>query len=232
MSVNDRARQIDDEAQHVVNAEVALAGAERLAFFSDAVVAIAVTLLALELPVPSGGTNAAILRSLGEHSMEYLAFFISFLVIVQHWIGHHKLLGAINRLGGRLVGFNMVWLLMIVLTPFATKILTEGENGGFQVQFGMYALIQMLSGITFGLMAREIDRNGLLRPEASRQTVIRSYRVSLALALTFGLSIPMVAVLHQFTYLIWILMPIITRVVRRFVRGEAQPEKQQSHVTG
>ena len=55
--------------------EVARAvAAERLTFFSDAVIAIAITLLALELPVPSGETNHDLLHSVGELRAEYIAF--------------------------------------------------------------------------------------------------------------------------------------------------------------
>src|SRR3954452_23319670 len=87
-----------DEEKRVLDAEVAVGSAERLVFFSDAVVAIAITLLALELPVPTGDTNAAVWHSLGDHLGEYLAFLISFAVIGSHWFGHHQLFRYLGRL--------------------------------------------------------------------------------------------------------------------------------------
>src|SRR5918997_5982049 len=68
-------------------AVVARGAGERLTFFSDAVVAIAITLLALGLPVPEGGTAAEVLRSLADRRYEYLAFLVGFLVVAAHWRG-------------------------------------------------------------------------------------------------------------------------------------------------
>jgi uncharacterized membrane protein len=61
--------------------------AERLVFFSDAVVTIAITLLALELPVPECATNSELFRALAGNRDEYLAFGVSFAVIWSHWTG-------------------------------------------------------------------------------------------------------------------------------------------------
>src|SRR5262249_10189800 len=70
---------------------------ERLIFSSDAVIAIAMTLLALELPVPKGRTDAEVWRSFAEklHG-EYLTFIISFAVIGAFWVAHHQLFRKIH----------------------------------------------------------------------------------------------------------------------------------------
>src|SRR4249919_2859902 len=84
----------DDVA--LVHHEMEFAAAERLAFFSDAVVAIALTLLALGLPVPGGVENpdsvsvSAMIRDARQHVDDYIAFLISFLVISAHWRLHHR----------------------------------------------------------------------------------------------------------------------------------------------
>jgi TMEM175 potassium channel family protein len=64
--------------------------AERLMLFSDAVLAIALTLLALELPIPDGKDNAEVLHSAYEYRWEYFTFLISFMVIATHWRAHHR----------------------------------------------------------------------------------------------------------------------------------------------
>ncbi|MEC3979770.1 TMEM175 family protein [Amycolatopsis sp. H20-H5] len=82
--------------------EVRAVAAERLTFFGDAVIAIALTLLALELPLPEGATNGELLHSALEHRWEYIAFLVSFLVIGAHWSGHHRVFRYVTSLGGKL----------------------------------------------------------------------------------------------------------------------------------
>lgn len=202
----------DAEARRVVNAEVELHSAERLAFFSDAVVAIAITLLALELPVPHGGSNSVVLHQLADNRDEYLSFLISFVVIGNHWTGHHRLFRNVCRLGGALMRFNILWLLMIVTTPFVTKLLTV-PSGGFQVRFGLYAGVQVLAGLLFGLMAWQISHHDLLRPGTPRSAQVSAYRQAAVMVVIFGLSIPLAAVLGQWVFLIWLALPITMRVM-------------------
>ena len=80
--------EIPDESH-----EVESAGPERLIYFSDAVIAIAITLLALELPVPDGDVhgNGGVLDFMREHLTEYVAFLISFLVIITVLVFVHEL---------------------------------------------------------------------------------------------------------------------------------------------
>ena len=86
---------------------VARGAAERLVFFSDAVVAIAITLLALELPIPQGGSTGVLLNSLGTNSIAYLTFLISFLVVGAHWQAHHRVFRYLRWVDGTFVHLNL-----------------------------------------------------------------------------------------------------------------------------
>jgi Endosomal/lysosomal potassium channel TMEM175 len=66
---------------------------DRLTLFSDAVVAIAITLLAIELPVPEGGTVPVFWESVRHDGSHYAAFLISFFVIAAAWRDHHDISG-------------------------------------------------------------------------------------------------------------------------------------------
>jgi len=113
-------------AAHVGADEAGSVSPERLIYFSDAVIAIAITLLALELPVPTGSVHGAagVLGFLREHSAEYLAFLISFAAVAMQWLAHQRLFRYATGLAGSVVKWNLLWLLMIVVMPFATKLLT------------------------------------------------------------------------------------------------------------
>ncbi|MFI7599877.1 TMEM175 family protein [Actinoplanes sp. NPDC049681] len=201
--------------------------AERLTFFGDAVIAIAITLLALELPLPlpHGGTNSEMLHEISRERGEYIAFLISFVVIGAHWSGHHRVFRHVNRIGGRLAPLTLLWLLMQIITPFATKVL--GGDGAFQFRFILYASVQALAGILFMLMVRQVQTHHLYGPQTPPAMFANAYIGTGSLALGFLLSIP-VAFFTQYAYDFWFGVPVLTAVVRRLVvsgrRGRTSPE--------
>jgi uncharacterized membrane protein len=203
----------DIERADIERADIDFLAAERLTFFSDAVVAIAITLLALVLPVPRGATNAELWRSAGDHLDDYLAFLISFAVIGSHWFAHHRTFRYVIRLGGRLGQWNMLWLLMIITTPFATRVLTS--EGAFESRFIFYAAVQVLAGLFSLLIIREIARHGLLRAAAPPDLISTYYRRAAVLMGAFAVSIP-IALFTQWAYLCWLVIPLLlsTRRVR------------------
>lgn len=181
---------------------------ERLVFFSDAVIAIAITLLALDLPLPSGRTNREVWHALGDGRDEYLAFLISFLVIWSQWAGHRRMFRAV-RLGGRLALWNMLWLLMIVVTPFATRVITG--DGAFESRFTLYATVQALAGLCSLLIVREVDRGGLRRSEDARSAADSGYLRALTVVVAFGISIP-VAWFTHWAFACWALLAVLPRI--------------------
>lgn len=101
---------------------------ERMILFSDAVFAIAITLLIIELKAPdlpsAGNTStASILDAVLHHSaIELLGFILSFAVIGQFWISHHKLFGFVNDFDNGLLWLNLHTLFWIVLAPFSSAL--------------------------------------------------------------------------------------------------------------
>jgi len=195
--------------------EVELIAAERLIFFSDAVVAIAITLLALGLPVVKGDSNPAVLHSLRANVNAYLPFLISFVVIAGYWRVHHRLYQSVARLDSRLISINMVWLLMIICMPYVTRVLSDGREFS-AVRFSLYAVIQVITIVTFVIMRRHIRDRNLVRAGATT-SVTAAYDASfLAVAAAFAVSIPIAfAAPTQWTYLVWVGAGFAGRAVRR-----------------
>jgi uncharacterized membrane protein len=101
---------------------------ERLVFFSDAVFAIAITLLALTLTVPELGAdaqNAEFLSALQGQRSQLLAFFISFAVIGELWLAHHRIFRLIHRLDQGLLAINLGLLLTVVILPWPTELIAR-----------------------------------------------------------------------------------------------------------
>lgn len=181
-------------------------------FFSDAVVAIAVTLLALDLPVPSGGSDMDMWGFAGEHATEYLAFLVSFLVIASHWSAHHRVFSYLQWFSTRLFQLNMVWLCLIILTPFATRVIYG--DGAFLVRFGFYAAVQALLCVVMILMKLEMSRNDLCRDDLQADTFAYGYWVAGSLGVGFAVSIPVALLVGQWAFLCWAAAPLALRVVR------------------
>jgi uncharacterized membrane protein len=193
---------------------VDVAAAERLTFFSDAVVAIAITLLAIDLPVPSGATSEEFIASLREGWFEYLAFLISFVAIANHWGAHHRVFRYVHRADAPVVGLNLFWLLMVVITPFLTRIVTEGDVGF--VQFAMYAVAQAVQMSTFAAMIVVLNRRGWLAPDAPRSLTVRGWARSLVGASGFLISLPCFLVVGSWAFAVWALVPSLgVRLLRR-----------------
>src|SRR5690348_16864151 len=98
-------------------------------FFSDAVIAIMLTLLALELPVPEAADPQHLGEALAEHSSQYVAFLISFSVIATAWIAHHMFFTHVSHSDPPLITLNVLTLLAYVLIPWASKTLGDVANG-------------------------------------------------------------------------------------------------------
>ncbi len=190
---------------------------DRLIFFSDAVVAIAITLLAIDLPVPAGHTLSMFWASVQDNEDRYLAFLVSFAAIAAAWGDHHEAFRYTRRMDQRLRTLNMAWLLMIVITPFATRLLTVGSHEGSQVhavRFGFYALVQSLTSVIMIVILHHMASHDQA-PGAPSSTLNRVGWRSHSLALGFGLSIPLFFATTS-AWVLWIVVPLLTRTVHRF----------------
>lgn len=120
---------------------------ERTIFFSDAVIAIAITLLIIEVHIPVLPSDK---WSIGMEALQHLlpSFFgviLSFLVIGRFWLGHSTALGSMHSYDPRLFRVNLYFLLMIVIMPFATGFLSA--NLGMTVPAAFYNLVLMLTAL-------------------------------------------------------------------------------------
>lgn len=111
---------------------------ERLLYFSDAVFAIAITLLVIELRVPEGiTTDTALRHALLDLIPGYISFLVSFFVIGRFWIGHHRLFGYLAHSDAGLVWRNLAFLAVIAFLPFPTAVL--GSHASAPTAILLYA---------------------------------------------------------------------------------------------
>jgi len=112
---------------------------ERLTFFSDAVFAISITLLVIEIrapDIPRGSPDAAYWDALAQPTPHFIGFIISFFVIAQFWSGHHRAFDHARHWSPRLFLPNICLLFTIAAMPFFTAFISN--NAGMRVPTVLY----------------------------------------------------------------------------------------------
>src|SRR5438105_2370459 len=97
----------------------------RLEAFSDGVIAVAITLLALDLHVPNPAGPGTLAHRLGEQWPNYAAYIVSFVTIGIIWINHHAMLRRVVSVDHTILLLNLLLLLTIVVLPFTTALMAE-----------------------------------------------------------------------------------------------------------
>jgi uncharacterized membrane protein len=156
---------------------------ERLVFFSDAVFAIAITLLVLDLRAPAGDLDGHAWR---EIFPKILGFGISFFVIGLYWMAHHELFGTLEREDGPLKVANLAFLASIAFLPFPTSLIAGRVNSTPSVAF--YALSVASVGLLLVMLALVARRPALMRPGETRGRTLRFVIRSTAAPLVFVIS--------------------------------------------
>jgi uncharacterized membrane protein len=123
---------------------------ERLAAFSDGVIAIIITIMVLELKVPHGTDWAALASVLPT----FLTYVLSFLYVGIYWNNHHHLLHTARRVNGTILWANMHLLFWLSLIPFATGWM--GENHFAQLPTALYGVALLMPAIAYYLLQRAI----------------------------------------------------------------------------
>ena len=121
---------------------------ERLIFFSDAVFAIAITLLIIDVHaphVPLGSPDHEYIRALLNLTPSLVGFFISFFVIGAFWAGHHRAFALAGHYSENLNRPNLLMLCSVVFMPFSTSFMSH--NVGMLVPTQFYNLSLIATGL-------------------------------------------------------------------------------------
>jgi uncharacterized membrane protein len=187
---------------------------DRLVLFTDAVVAIAVTLLVLPLVdvvTESKTEGLSAVEVVTEHQVQLWTFLLSFVVIVRFWLGHHRLFEHVRNYTTRLIQLNLVWLLLIVFLPFPTEIIGNFESSRFTSGFYI-GTIFVLSLCQTGLVLLVRNRAEIEDPDnpISYSELINSVVTAGLFALAFVLAAFVPGVRFYALFLLF-LTPLVSR---------------------
>jgi uncharacterized membrane protein len=182
-------------------------GLERLMFFSDAVFAIAITVLVLDIHLPAGGESAndnQLFIMLTGLWHKYLAYIISFWVIGIYWINHHRKFLYIKRFDHQLLSLNLLLLMVIAFIPFPTAVISENATRTATI---FYALVMALGGLVLAVLWMHAAYNHkLINPQLNKRRRWREAAGSLAIAAIFFLSIGVAYLDESLVRICWVLI--------------------------
>jgi uncharacterized membrane protein len=151
----------------------------RVEAFSDAVLAIAITLLVVELPFDKVG-EGELGHALGDHWARFAAYALSFIGIGILWLHHHAILSAVSRIDRRLVLLNLLVLFAAAFLPFPTSLVGDYLSGGGEdarIAMVLYSGTWVAVTAAAAIMCRHIARTpDLLAADVDSTGVRRLYR--------------------------------------------------------
>lgn len=196
---------------------------DRVAYFTDAVFAIAMTLLIVSVEAPrlAGSVDdpATLIDALGEQGPQLFSFFLAFLLLGRYWMSHHAFFAALRTVDTRFITLNLVYLAFVAFLPFPTELVGSYESNPISVVLFAVTLAA-ISGME-AVLFRHAHRSGHLERPISE----RAYRYGLVQSLTpvalFLLSIPLAFVSPSLALVSWLLSLPLGFAVDRRSRDEA-----------
>jgi uncharacterized membrane protein len=187
-----------------------LPGPARLEAFSDGVLAIAITLLVLEIKVPhlvAPDDAQEALAALVSLAPKFLGYLLSFFFIAVFWVNHHRFFRLIERVDGRLLWLNILLLLALSFIPFPTAMI--GEYPSNPTSLALFAVVLMLAGIAFNLMWRQARAQRLFHASVAPATISSAVTRGIIGPVAYGLAALAAFVLPATAWAIFIIVPLI-----------------------
>jgi uncharacterized membrane protein len=200
---------------------------ERMILFSDAVFAIAITLLVIEIKIPDlhkEVSDKALLNELADLIPRFIGFVMSFMMIGLYWTVHHRMFGFVTSFDGKLLWMNLFFLFFVALMPFSTGF--YGEYSGvelFTKQLKLPMTFYVLNFFCMGMMNYFMwiricnPKHKLADPPVDKMVAAQAKARSLVVPFIFLLMIP-IAYLVGVMYAVYVpmIIPIaITWIGRR-----------------
>ena len=192
---------------------------DRLAYFSDAVFAIAITLLALNIRTPAvpQASEESLRAAIGQMVPSIVGFVLSFYVISNYWRAHHRLFRWVANYDDPFVTINLLLLLFVSFIPCPTAFYSNNPN--FQTPLVFYAASLGAVGLLqFALRTYVIRRPWLLRTDSPPRELLLMGRRALLIPLVCALAVAVSFASLWGARLMLIFLPFFLRVYTRLTR--------------
>jgi uncharacterized membrane protein len=199
---------------------------DRIVFFSDAVFAIAITLLAVNLRVPDSG------HTLTWHDLhlafpEIRGFWISFAVIALFWTGHHWVFRYIVAFDRMLITLNLVLLGTVAFLPYPTDLLSESTGGRQSTAVIFYAACVAVAGLAETAVWLYATRSPAHLTDPSTIEVRTFYLLRIArVPAVFLVSIPIAIFSPDLATWSWLLLWVTGVLINRFASPRLRADEK------
>jgi uncharacterized membrane protein len=207
-------------------------GFDRLVNFSDAVVAIAITLLILPLvdTVTELAEGESVIDLLVRDQSKFVVFIISFVVIGRFWMVHHRVYEQAIGYNPQLLWANLAWLLTIVFLPFPTELIADNSGPATATT---YVGTMLATSLTMGWQHLILIRHPELQaPEVRGTLSLTPSIVTVALMLVTLLAVIVFPDLGLWGLFILLLTAPVHALVRRAQRRGARPSAGRGSSSG
>ena len=195
---------------------------ERLTFFSDAVFAIAITLLVIEIHVPRLGlaSDQVFLAELAALGPSIFGFVLSFLVVGALWAAHHRVFGMISSYGPSVMLPNLLMLLVIAFMPFATALMSSNPLSRVPEMF--YSATLLLAALVQRWLFGRALQPGFLQPDVSAVDVAGALGRAWGLPVAAAMSLVLAWFWPAQNNFVLLTIPLLTRLFAHIARVRAQ----------
>ena len=184
--------------------------------FSDAIFAIAITLLTLNLEVRPGLHGAEFTRALQQVLPALGAYVLSFVILGQLWLAHHRIFGVIARVDYAVLVRNLLFLGLIAIMPFPVRLLSDYTRRPLAVAIYAVAFISAMQlQRLIWLDVTRPEHRDLLREPVPEEVRAGFGRVLLGLLVVFGAAVPVGMFAPRYATLVWAVIIPLRLVVAR-----------------
>jgi uncharacterized membrane protein len=172
----------------------------RIVAFTDGVMAVAITLLVLNLEVPKVPASE-LDDALVDLFPSLVTYLLAFALVGRFWIVHHRMFEALREFDARLMALNLGFLALIVLMPFATELYDRYTDE--PLACAVFGTIMGLAALLNWAMATHTLRRDYVH-EAHREARQRGSLVALGVTLAFLFSVPVAYLSTTAAALLWL----------------------------
>ena len=187
----------------------------RLEAFSDAVIAIIMTILILGIQIPQAGggagatdamTNSQAFSLLASLGPNFFAFILSFLALAIYWVNHHFFFANVEFTDKWLLWYNNHLLFWLAIIPFATQFL--GQHPTLPVAIAVYGFVMAMGAFAFTLMGHYVFfESKLISDDISQPLREREFNRSRFGTFVYALTIPLAFFLPYVSWAVFLLLP-------------------------